>query len=1654
MISLSLRASLALFAATWFAFGPGPVLSAQSVDCTSTTCAPLTTCVGCPTAAPLTFQKVIAPRDLGQRFNAITIDTFPDAGVGALGALQRAELKFTISPEQIRFRVENLATTTAVVSAINPTYDVAGYIDVLDPLFPPISNVALVRTSDKVEGLQGSSGCLKWRVTGNLSTQFGGSGTLPPFDNCYDFNDPDQAPLPIAPGVPSPCLGSAHGGPCDLQLPDVLPGTCCPDLLLHPLIGRRVKMGRGVSSDGTCPDLGILDPGRSGFTDVRNFNGFTGVTPYVSTGTDDYIYTVCFTDAAHLNYFRQSNYPAPAPAFVPIPLKTEPNTIFPGIQSSDIDIEELVKIGIKVEVKYFYCPPPPVCAPDTANVCRTLGAMTSINVLANDTPTPGAAPLGGLNCALLAGTLNLTQGTYGTAQWINDPACVNTACNQRCIKYTLTSLPPLGVNTDTINYTIVGNNGCFTSCTATVTIAAPVCAPDTGDVCRAVGSQATVNVLANDTSFRPLNCALLTGSTGIGRGLYGTAAWVDGGCANALCNGKCLRYTLNTLPPVGVTTDTVTYTITDTNGCPSTCTVTITIASPVCAPDTGNLCRQVGSMATVNVLANDTSMRPLNCALLTGTTGVTQGAFGSVAWVTDAAATNALCNQKALKYTLTSLPPIGTTTDSFNYTITDTNGCTSVCTVTLTVASPVCVPDTADVCRTAGSMTNVNVLANDTSLRPLNCGLLTGTTGLTQGTFGTVQWLDGGCANALCNGKCVKYTLNTVPPLGTNTDTFTYTITDTFGCTSTCTVTVTIASPVCVPDTANLCRAVGQVANINVLANDTSLRPLNCGLLVRGGGLTQGTFGTVAWVDGGCANALCNGKCVRYTLTSLPPVGTNTDSFSYTITDTSGCTSTCTVTVTIAAPVCAPDVADVCRTVGSFTNTNVLTNDISFRPLNCGLLTGTGGLTQGTFGSTAWVNDAAATNGLCNQKAVRYTLTSLPPAGVTTDTYTYTITDSFGCTSTCTVTVTIASPVCAADCADVCATIGAMATINVLANDVSPRPLNCALLTGAGGLTQGTYGSVAWVAASGCSNALCTGKCVKYTVTSLPPNGVNMDTFTYTITDTNGCPSTCTVQVKFCKLDAVNDGPLSTCQGVPFRICVLDNDTSTCGLLGCSNLSILTGPANGSVQIIQDCANLPTSCQTPIGGCTGCCLVYTPNTGFFGTETFTYRITTTSTGCPGGTPITCTDTATVTIVVKPSPTAVDDNYQLTMNGTVGPFDVRDNDSPGNGCEFTGCGGACVFVSCPEITQQPLHGTLSVDPVTCKVTYTATPGVVFPGSDTFCYRVVNNCGCCDTACVTISECPMIDRNQPGSLLLYPEFDNRPGRTTYVTITNSSCQWPSAGVFVEFVYIDKENCLETNRTTFLTACDTYTVVTSAHNPNPSRGFMYAFAKDALGRPISFNYLIGDLLIADGVDGHQYSVVPVAFRSPVARGGFTDLDGDDIRDLNGFEYDQAPDTLLIPRFLGQDPPGSNVFQSELVVLGLSGGVSFQTVVSIIGFNDNEVPFFVTKQFYCWEKWKLTDISNAFTNTYLQNSGDDPLEIIGNPARESGWFRIDGLTAFSDIETIIDPAIYAFLVERHVTADRGAELPFEVCAQSNGDLQAKSPLGDGPVPVAGDNQ
>jgi len=298
--------------------------------------------------------------------------------------------------------------------------------------------------------------------------------------------------------------------------------------------------------------------------------------------------------------------------------------------------------------------------------------------------------------------------------------------------------------------------------------------------------------------------------------------------------------------------------------------------------------------------------------------------------------------------------------------------------------------------------------------------------------------------------------------------------------------------------------------------------------------------------------------------------------------------------------------------------------------------------------------------------------------------------------------------------------------------------------------------------------------------------------------------------------------------------------------------------------------------------------------------------------------------------------------------------------------------------------------------------------------------------------------MADGRTPGSLLLYPEFDNRAGIVTVLTITNTATN--VGDVDVEFVYIgafDQHgtvDCEEFNRTVTMTDNDTLTLVTNVHNPQHEQGFVYAFARDGVNHAIAHDYLIGNLMTVDGIDAFEYSVNPVAY---LAGADVENMDNG-VRDLDGDEYAESPQELLIPRFLGQ----GNIYNSALILVGMTGS-KFDVTVDFLIYNDNEEEFSSEHTFYCWDRVHLLDISGIFSNDFLNNfTNNDPNEILGAPHVETGWFRMWGSSASSTLVTIPDPAVYAVLVER--IGNRGvADLPFEAGTNANGKLLPRDLLG-----------
>jgi hypothetical protein len=310
--------------------------------------------------------------------------------------------------------------------------------------------------------------------------------------------------------------------------------------------------------------------------------------------------------------------------------------------------------------------------------------------------------------------------------------------------------------------------------------------------------------------------------------------------------------------------------------------------------------------------------------------------------------------------------------------------------------------------------------------------------------------------------------------------------------------------------------------------------------------------------------------------------------------------------------------------------------------------------------------------------------------------------------------------------------------------------------------------------------------------------------------------------------------------------------------------------------------------------------------------------------------------------------------------------------------------------------------------------------------------------------------------PGSLLVFPTFDNTRGGLTLITVTNTNDDPTNANaqINVEFVYINGTNCEEFNRTRTLTPDDEISVLASIDNPNQHKGYCYVFAKSkTTGAAIKFDHLIGTELVIEGGTAGQgnngendYTLNPWVFKAgaALAEGANTDVNHNNLHDLDGIEYEPAPDKLDFPHFIGEGGP-LNAY-TELVLINLTGGAQFQAVVDFLVYNDNEEVFSAQYQFQCWSKAFLDDISSVFENDFLLSTNHASNEVPGTTPttfNETGWYRVNGDTAFSTAAQFSDPAILGAQIEAIHFDQGGAILPFTEGTQTNGSLLSHNLLG-----------
>ncbi len=425
--------------------------------------------------------------------------------------------------------------------------------------------------------------------------------------------------------------------------------------------------------------------------------------------------------------------------------------------------------------------------------------------------------------------------------------------------------------------------------------------------------------------------------------------------------------------------------------------------------------------------------------------------------------------------------------DSFTYTVNDASGgISNTATVTVTIkpgddGAPAAIDDRATT--NEDTAVTIPVLDNDTDpdgradIRPNSVTIATDPAN--------------GAAVANADGS-VDYT----PAANySGTDSFTYTVKDASGGTSnTATVTVTINAtndpPVATNDTAT---AVEDTAvTVAVLANDTDPED----------NIDAGSVAIVSGPANGTATANDDGG-VTYT----PAANfSGTNSFTYTVKDTSGETSNAaTVFVTVTATNDPPVASDDTATAVEDTAVTIAVLDNDTDPDgNADIQASSVVITSGPANGTATAND---------EGGVTYT----PAANYNgPDSFTYTVKDKSGETSNpAIVTVDVTSvndgPPVANDDPDITTVEDTAVTVSVLDNDTDPD-----------GNADIQAGSVAIVTApvNGAATANADGG-----VTYTPKANYNgPDSFTYTVNDKSG--GTSNPAMVSVAVTAVNDAPV------------------------------------------------------------------------------------------------------------------------------------------------------------------------------------------------------------------------------------------------------------------------------------------------------------------------------------------------------------------------------------------------------------------------------------------------------------------------------------------------------------------------------------------------
>lgn len=787
------------------------------------------------------------------------------------------------------------------------------------------------------------------------------------------------------------------------------------------------------------------------------------------------------------------------------------------------------------------------------------------------------------------------------------------------------------------------------------------------------------------------------------------AVSISGGPAHGTAVVEADRSVTYTPTPGWAGADTFQYQLADPNGGTDTGTVTVTTANAAPIAHDDMLNTPTNTPVTVNVLGNDSDPNgdPL-----------------TVVGVAPPAAADGTVTFTGTQVTFAPTPAVSGTV-TFGYTVRDSAGATATATVSVDVANaaPTAQNDTLSVSYAAAQAGVVLPLAaNDTD--PNHDTL----------NVASVSPLSGGQGTASVALGVVTYQ---APAHFSGVVTFDYVVDDGHSGQDLGTVTLTVqnAVPAAAPFTAGTAYLVPATFDAAGFSTDPNNDPL------RVSGTTDPAHGTVG-LD-------TSGRIVYQ-----PDVAwSGVDTFTYTIDDGNGGSDTGTVTVTVANGVAvARD--DAATVVGGGTAViDVLAND-----------------DDDPNGQPLTVTTGPAGHGTMTVGADRR-ITYRPAAGyLGTDTFHYQLDDGAGGVAGANVTVTVVNTAPVARSDSVATGTNTPVIIPVLANDDDPNG-DAVTLTALGGGAHGTVadngdGTVTYTPANGFYGSdsfaysirdpswLTDSAIVTVTVANAAPIA-GADSYpglrpgvaaTLPVLDNDSDPNTGQV-ISVASVTAATKGSLTLTGGVltyradPGTVGTDGFDYVLTDDLGRTDTAHVTLTINGSPTAVDDTVPVPsdTAIDIPVTGNDldpeslpltvtavgppghGTAQInangtvgYTPDAGFYGTDTFSYTISD---------DVGNTATGQVNVqVANADPIAGADFAALLSDRTV-LIDVLGNDSdvnPGQTLGIVSAGPAA-------------HGTVSV--VSGEIRYAPQTG--FTGVDTFPYTVGDGNGGTATAPVTVT-----------------------------------------------------------------------------------------------------------------------------------------------------------------------------------------------------------------------------------------------------------------------------------------------------------------------------